>query len=184
MVERLANVWLLAISWALVLFFTFALFNPQGKKYGGRSTIDGTRWGVSPSQAESILRDFDSHGLLDEYLHQERDFDLLFPIVYSLALASALALLIRATGAPHALLALPFIGAAFDYVENLSVILATHRLQAKPPLPLGALRWTLSIGSRTKWILLISALAVIAALLVWWIVAVLARTRAVPRGVR
>lgn len=182
MVERFANVWLLVISWALVFFFTFALFGPQGKKYGGLSTVDGTRWGVSPSGAATTLETFKQRGLIGEYRHQERDFDLLFPLVYGLALCSSFAFALRATGAPRALILIPIAGALADYVENISVLIALGQIEKGAVSP-GVLV-AISIGSRLKWLLLVGSLVLLAALTVWWIGAAIARWTAKPRVAR
>jgi hypothetical protein len=163
-----ARPWHVFILFLIAFLFTFALFRPRIAHYPAM-TIDGTNFGISPSQAKRILGTFAEAGQLDAYLEQEAQIDLVFPLVYALLLAGAIAGLGRPLNVPHWLVALPYAAAISDFVENFSVIGMIVRLRGGEVAP-DALAWTASIGSRLKWGLLTGSLLVIGVLALWRIV--------------
>jgi hypothetical protein len=96
-------------------------------------------------------------------LQSTRTLDLVFPVVYSVALSLAIAALLRHLHAPQWQLArfLPFAGAAADYAENVFILLwasgrTTARKAARP----------LAVFTAAKWGLVLLSLAVVVVLLV------------------
>lgn len=139
----------------LLLFSIFlVLFNRYGAHYP-RPSFDGQRFGISPSDVEPILRDFDKAGQLDRYFAQETQLDLLFPAIYGLLFAVAIVGL-RPRGWRW-LVVIPIATALFDYCENFSfitLVLMYRKTHAVAP----ALAVVASIFSRLKWVLIPPAL--------------------------
>jgi len=142
-----------------VLLLFFLVFNALFYLYSAnypRSSFDGQRFGISPSDVEPILRDFHEHKQLDRYLAQETQLDLFFPAVYGLLFA-VIIVGIRPRGW-HWLAALPIATAFFDYCENfcfIALVVSYRKALAVSP----ALAVVASIASRLKWTFVILSLA-------------------------
>jgi hypothetical protein len=141
----------------LLVIVSVVLFARYGANYP-RSSFDGQRCGISASDVQPILQDFEASGQLDRYFAQETQLDLVFPAIYGLCFAIAIVGLRPRTW--HWLIAVPYGTALFDYCENVIYITlvrhyrATH--QVWPALAVAA-----SVASRLKWafmLLLIPAL--------------------------
>ena len=134
-----------------VLFQFFAAGYPE-------KSFDGHTYGVSPDDISRILKSFDEHQQLDQYLRQETALDLLYPAIYGLFFAVSI-VRIRPKGW-HWLVVIPYATAFFDYFENISFITLVLCYQACHAVPLG-LAVVASVASHLKWaflLLLIPAL--------------------------
>lgn len=150
--------------WVLLIYFIVftVLFQFFGIGYP-ESTFDGHTYGVSPDDIARILKNFDAHQRLDQYLRQETALDLLYPAIYGLFFAVAIVRL-RPKGW-HWLVAIPYAAAIFDYCENvqfIALVLCYRAGHAVSP----ALAITASIASHLKWAFLV---LLIPALLVAWV---------------
>ena len=154
--ERIATwngFWVLLIY---VIVFT-VLFQFFGIGYP-ESTFDGHKYGVNPDDIARILRNFDAHQRLEQYLRQETALDLLYPAIYGLFFAVVIVRL-RPKGW-HGLVLVPYAAAFFDYCENISFITLVLCYQSCHAVPAG-LAVVASVFSHLKWaclLLLIPAL--------------------------
>ena len=145
--------------WVLLIYlivFT-VLFQFFGAGYP-ETSFDGHKYGVCPDDIARILKSFDEHRQLDQYLRQETTLDLLYPAIYGLFFAVVIVRL-RPRGW-HWLVVVPYAAAVFDYCENVSFITLVHCYQSchTVPLPLAVVA---SVFSHLKWaflLLLIPAL--------------------------
>jgi hypothetical protein len=156
---RFANFWTFLVLFAIATWFSLVLFPRQAEHYPG-PTIDGTQFGVTPQEAKDIVQKFADAGQDDEYLEQEIQLDLVFPVVYSLMLAVAIIGLGRPFPVARWLVLLPFLAALGDYLENLSAIVMLGSVRDGKAIP-DAWAWGAAIGSRWKWGSLIASLLAI-----------------------
>jgi hypothetical protein len=147
MARRLSN-WLIRVSrgWvalaALILFLLFtATVLPQqatkAEQETGSSESPDTSFFYSPSDLYQIADSYGEQGR-EAYVRARFTFDLVWPLVYALFLATALSWVFgRALAADSrwqlANLA-PLLGALFDYLENLSTSLVMLRYPAQTPV--------------------------------------------------
>lgn len=144
--ERITN-WL-TFGVLLLLFIVFlVLFQNYAAHYPEKS-FDGHRYGVSPTDIQRILKNFDEHRQLDQYLAQETQLDLAFPAIYGLLFAVAIVGIHPKTW--HWLVAIPYATALFDYCENAAFIALVLHYRAAHDVP-HALAAVASIASRLKW---------------------------------
>ena len=118
------NICILFITSHLVLLsmllFTFPVINKQI----GTKAFDLQTFGYSVSKAESIVRNLNDQ-TAQMYLFPQLTFlDLLYPFLLALFLSSVLFRLVNQnTKYRLGLLSIPFLAMAFDYLENICVIL-------------------------------------------------------------
>ena len=148
----------------LLLFFLVfnALFYLYSANYP-RSSFDGHKYGISPSDVEPILHDFHQHNQLGRYLAQETQLDLVFPAIYGM-LWAVMIVGLRPRGW-HWLVVLPIAAALFDYCENFSFIslVVCYRKTSAVPQTLAIVA---SVFSRLKWTFIVLSLAAAAVALV------------------
>jgi hypothetical protein len=145
---RRVSEWLSRVSrgWvaltALIIFTLFtALVLPQQATEAEQKTGSGespdTSFFYSPSDLYQIAESYGEQGR-DAYVRARFTFDLVWPLVYTLFLATAISWVFGRGFAPdspwqRANLA-PLLGALFDYLENLATSLVMLRFPDQTPL--------------------------------------------------
>ena len=159
------NICILFITSHLVLLsmllFTFPVINKQI----GTKAFDLQTFGYSVSKAESIVRNLNDQ-TAQMYLFPQLTFlDLLYPFLLALFLSSVLFRLVNQnTKYRLGLLSIPFLAMAFDYLENLCVILMISKtLEISESLVLISSSFTVLKGVLTS----ISWLVILTYILKW-----------------
>lgn len=159
------NICILFITSHLVLLsmllFTFPVINKQI----GTKAFDLQTFGYSVSKAESIVRNLNDQ-TAQMYLFPQLTFlDLLYPFLLALFLSSVLFRLVNQnTTYKFGLLSIPFLAMAFDYLENLCVILMISKtLEISESLVLISSSFTVLKGVLTS----ISWLVILTYILKW-----------------
>jgi hypothetical protein len=172
MLERLigrpfaiANCCSFLILFGLFSYMQFGLFHIRVSAYAGK-TFDGTGF-YKPSEARAILQ-----GLTPEdrksYLSAEVTEDLIFPIVYSLMFAVAIAGLAPVARVPRWLVLIPFLTAFFDYIENTCVVAMLLIYKSNPDASLSPFAEVGSVASAIKTSLfIVSAFGTLIVALIW-----------------
>jgi hypothetical protein len=153
------------ILFGLFSYLQFGLFHIRVSAYAGK-TFDGTGF-YKPSDAREILK-----GLTEEdrksYLTAEVTEDLIFPIVYSLMFAVAIAGLAPVARVPRWLVLIPFATAFFDYIENTCVVAMLLIYKSNPDASLSPFSDAGSVASAIKTTLFIlSAFGTLIIGLIW-----------------
>jgi len=127
---RLGRGWVVVVLLAVFVPFYVVYFRSDAAfslaharaACGGRSVLD-THWGYSAATAQQYLAACGASGRHAVVAQQLAD--LVYPLLYALALGSIVAVLLRAVAPArsrwHLLVFLPFVAAAADYVENIGV---------------------------------------------------------------
>ncbi len=161
----IANGFSFLVLFGLFSYFQFGFFHPRVSAYSGK-TFDGTGF-YKPSDAPGILQ-----GLTEDnrksYLFAEVTEDLIFPILYALMFAVAIAALSPVAGAPRWLVVIPFATAFFDYIENSCVVGMLLIYKSNPNASLSPFSDIGSVASAIKTVLfIVSALASLIIALIW-----------------
>ncbi len=146
---------------ALILFLLFSVLILPGQSAkalmdsGGAGSPD-TSFLYSTAELYQMAEAYGEQGR-QAYIRARFTFDLAFPVVYTLFLVTAVSWLFTRSfpvgSRWRAANLVPLVGAAFDYLENVSTSLIMARLPARTPLvdtlaPLFTLvKWVLVIGS-------------------------------------
>ena len=147
MVKQISD-WLRRVStgWvalaALIIFLLFtALVLPQqaakSEQETGSAVSPDTSFFYSPADLYKIAESYGEEGR-EAYIRARFTFDLVWPLVYTLFLVTAISWVFGKAFAPEsrwqrANLA-PLLGALFDYLENLSTSLVMLRYPAQTPV--------------------------------------------------
>lgn len=145
----------------LVIFLLFTALVLPGQSAQAEETSGGTG---SPDTTffyttADLYRMAESYGEIGRaaYIHARFTFDLVFPLVYTAFLATAISWFFRRGFPPGSCWQLanlaPLLGAIFDYLENISATLVMGRYPALTPVvdslaPLfSVIKWIFVIGS-------------------------------------
>jgi hypothetical protein len=180
LIAWLASWWTLLISLivGVALSFGFRLIEKARLRYTSQPTLDGRRHGYTAEDALAAMQRYGAEGRR-LYLLQETTLDLLFPATYAVLLGSGIALGLatsRVGGWWWALCLGPFLGAAFDYLENACVVLLLLRTgRGERPLRLArtavfatAAKWR--VGTAALYLAVLWLLVAIVLVLVHWLV--------------
>ena len=141
--------------------FKYALFVPVSKRIGADTpayrTFDVRCSGYTLEEAIGVLHYYGTEGRR-VYRLLESTVDLVFPLIYSVMLAIAIAGGVRVTTpALRPLIYVPFAGALFDIAENISVIMMINRFpDVRGIVPIA------SLFTRTKCALLLVSMVLAA----------------------
>lgn len=161
MAKKLSN-WLqrLSTGWvALIALLVFLLFTALVLPGQAAASPAGADWTPDLSffyTADELYRLAEAYGEQGRvaYIEQRFTFDLIWPVVYTAFLVTAIGWLFRrafASGSPWQLANLaPVLGMLFDYLENISASLVMARYPAETPL----LDGLAAVFTAVKWLLL------------------------------
>ena len=151
MIDRIATVRVLVMLTLLSALFPAVLFPAAG--IGDGKPLD-LYWSYSPEQAYDYLSGLGDKGRI-AYARMELTTDLLFPVVYSLALTVALVIAARRVLPPDSRLQylrfFPFLIVIADWCENLSLVVVIHAF----PDQLEAIAIVASLFTSLKWTFLL-----------------------------
>lgn len=141
---------------ALVIFLLFgALVLPaqsrQAEQASGGAGSPDTSFFYSAADLYQMAESYGEAGRA-AYIRARFTFDLVFPLVYTASLATALSWLIRRAFKPGSAWQLanlaPVLGAIFDFLENISAALVMGRYPAQTPVA----AWLAPVFTFIKWI--------------------------------
>ncbi len=162
LIDRIASVRVLAALVLLALLFPVLLFPAAG--IGEAKPLD-LYWSYSPEQAYAYLGALGGAGRA-AYIRMELTLDMAFPVIYSLALSIALALVMCRFVAPssrlYALCLFPLLIVMMDWCENLGLVAAAY---AFPHRMEGVIIVASGFTSLKWFFLMSSALLLVAAVL-------------------
>jgi hypothetical protein len=161
----IANCCSFLILFGLFSYMQFGLFHIRVSAYAGK-TFDGTGF-YKPSEAPGMLKKLTPENR-KSYLRAELTEDLIFPIVYSLMFAVAIAGLAPVARVPRWLVLIPFITAFFDYIENTCAVAMLLIYKSNPDASLSPFSDVGSVASAIKTSLFaLSALGTLIIALIW-----------------
>lgn len=177
MLKNLSN-WLYKISsgWVtllgIVIFFAFtALVLPSqsaaAETYSQGVGSPDTSFFYTPNDLYTIAEAYGEAGR-EEYIRARFTFDLLWPVVYTLFLATTISWLFGRVLDPNSswriVNLIPVVGMAFDYLENVAAALVIWRYPATTPI----VEWLTPIFTLLKWGFIIAGfLLLLIGLAVW-----------------
>jgi hypothetical protein len=159
--ERFSEGWVVLIALVTFLLFT-ALVLPRQASEAERSAGGAGSPDMSFSySAQDLYRMAEAYGEQGRtaYVRARFTFDLIWPLVYTFFLATAISWLFRgaSTALLHRLNLVPVLGALFDYLENISTSLVMLRY----PQPTAFVDQLAPILTLVKWILVYSSFVVL-----------------------
>lgn len=153
------------ILFGLFCYFQFGFFRPRVSAYRGK-TFEGTVF-YKPSQAKDIIAALTAENRRS-YLIGEVTEDLVFPVIYALMFAVAIAGLAPVARVPRWLVLLPYATAFFDYIENACVAAMLLLYAKNASGGLGPLPYIGSVATPIKSVLfLLSAVTSMIVGLLW-----------------
>jgi len=161
--HRVTNGWITLI--ALVIFLGFiALVLPgqaaQTETQTGTSVSPDTSFTYSGIDLYQMAETYGEQGR-EGYIRARFTFDLIFPIVYTLFLVTAISWLFGKTletSSPWMLVNLvPLWGALFDYLENISTSLVMWRFPTQTPV----VAFLAPIFTLVKWIFVVGSFLIL-----------------------
>ena len=164
-IESIASVPVLIVLAFLSALFPAVIFPAHGV---GNARLLDLHFAYSPDQAYQHLAALGPAGR-SAYSYMALTSDLIFPVMYSLALSVAIMLVLRKLLPPASrlrqLCLLPFLVVIADWCENLSLSMVTR---AFPERADGIVGFA-SAATSLKWLLIASTLLVLLALVAFWI---------------
>lgn len=159
--ERFSEGWVVLIALVTFLLFT-ALVLPRQASAAERSAGGAGSPDMSFSySAQDLYRMAEAYGEQGRtaYVRARFTFDLIWPLVYTFFLATAISWLFRgaSTALLHRLNLVPVLGALFDYLENISTSLVMLRY----PQPTAFVDQLAPFLTLVKWILVFSSFVVL-----------------------
>ena len=145
----------------IVVTLLFQRANTRIREVTSAPLLDGRLHGYTVDEARQAVRDYGAEG---RRLYRQRTLrlDLVYPVLYAVSFVLMMAIALRRLSAPEwigLLLLLPVAAAAFDYLENASVLALLAHGPEWPAFDAVADR--AAMGTRGKWLLVgLSALAV------------------------
>jgi hypothetical protein len=138
--RRVSTGWVALAALVFFLLFTALVLPQQAAKSEqeiGSAVSPDTSFFYSPADLYKIAESYGEEGR-QAYIRARFTFDLVWPLVYTLFLATAISWIFGKAFAPDsrwqwANLA-PLVGALFDYLENLSTSLVMLRYPAQTPV--------------------------------------------------
>ncbi|MGD9147991.1 MAG: hypothetical protein PVI80_20660 [Anaerolineae bacterium] len=138
--RRVSTGWVALAALLIFLLFT-ALVLPQqaakSQQETGSAVSPDTSFFYAPADLYQIAESYGEAGR-EAYIRARFTFDLVWPMVYTLFLATAISWVFGKAFAPDSLWQranlVPLVGALFDYLENLSTSLVMLRYPAQTPV--------------------------------------------------
>ena len=138
--RRFSTGWVALLGLVVFVVFTITVLpaqSAQAERSTGGANVPDLSFYYSAEQLYGMAESYGAEGR-DEYIRARFTFDLVWPLVYTLFLATAISWVFGKAFAPdspwqRANLA-PLLGALFDYLENLSTSLVMLRYPAQTPV--------------------------------------------------
>jgi hypothetical protein len=147
------------ISLAVFLAFTVLVLPSQARDASAISGEAGTpdlSFFYAPTDLYEMAEAYGESGRA-EYIRARFTFDLVWPLIYTLFLVTAISWILQKASPPDSwargLNLLPLFGASFDYLENVTTSLVMWRYPQQTPL----VDWLASIFTPLKWIIIFAS---------------------------
>lgn len=161
---------------ALAGFILFLIFTAAVLPNQASQSEAYTREAGSPDQSffyspEDLVRMAESYGPegRQAYIRARFTFDLIWPLVYLIFLATGLGWLcgklIEPSNRWRGLVLLPFLGCLFDYLENIAAVLVMGRYPDSAPVA----AFAAPIFTLLKWSMIALSFSALLGLLIWFL---------------